>query len=108
MEVQNRPVYVSSNNNDTSTEFDVVLFTGRRWILTSSSAFNHTIADRTFYFQNMFHPYHVSDYTVAFVSGAVDVQRTNFGGIFDYGEGDCDNQATFTFNNGETVEITLN
>ena len=43
-----------------------------------------------------------------FVSGNVDVQRTNFGGLFDYGEGDCDNQATFTFNNGETVEITLN
>jgi len=43
-----------------------------------------------------------------FVSGSVDVQRTNFGGIFDYGEGDCDNQATFTFNNGNVVEITLN
>ncbi|WP_353779865.1 hypothetical protein [Winogradskyella sp. 3972H.M.0a.05] len=43
-----------------------------------------------------------------FVSGSVDVQRTNFGGLFDYGEGNCDNQATFTFNNGETVDITLN
>ena len=27
-------------------------------------------------------------------------KRTNFGGTFDYGNGDCDNQATFTFNNG--------
>ncbi|MDT0559367.1 hypothetical protein RM697_11940 [Ichthyenterobacterium sp. W332] len=43
-----------------------------------------------------------------FVSGTVDVQRTNFGGTFDYGEGDCDNQATFTFNNGTEVPITLN
>ncbi len=43
-----------------------------------------------------------------FVSGSVDVQRTNFGGTFDYGEGDCDNAATFTFNNGTEVEITLN
>lgn len=43
-----------------------------------------------------------------FVSGTVDVQRTNFGGVFDYGEGDCDNQATFTFNNGEEITITLN
>ncbi|WP_422107383.1 hypothetical protein [Winogradskyella sp.] len=43
-----------------------------------------------------------------FVSGTFDVQRTNFGGLFDYGEGDCDNQATFTFNNGTEVPITLN
>ena len=43
-----------------------------------------------------------------FVSGTFDVQRTNFGGIFDYGEGDCDNQALFTFNNGQIIEITLN
>ena len=43
-----------------------------------------------------------------FVSGSFDVQRTNFGGIFDYGDGDCDNQATFTFNNGTEIEITLN
>ncbi len=43
-----------------------------------------------------------------FVSGSVDVQRTNFGGTFDYGEGDCDNAATFTFNNGTEVDVTLN
>ncbi len=43
-----------------------------------------------------------------FVSGSFEVQRTNFGGVFDYGDGDCDNQATFTFNNGQEIEITLN
>lgn len=43
-----------------------------------------------------------------FVSGSVNVQRTNFGGTFDYGIGDCDNQATFTFNNGTMIEVTLN
>ena len=43
-----------------------------------------------------------------FVSGSFDVQRTNFGGVFDFGDGDCDNQATFTFNNGTEIPITLN
>jgi hypothetical protein len=43
-----------------------------------------------------------------FVSGSVDVERTNFSGVFDYGEGDCDNQATFTFDNGTVRDITLN
>ncbi|WP_229719597.1 hypothetical protein [Winogradskyella haliclonae] len=43
-----------------------------------------------------------------FVSGTVDIQRTNFGGIFDYGNGDCDNEALFTFNNGTEITITLN
>lgn len=43
-----------------------------------------------------------------FVSGAVDVERTNFGGTFDYGNGDCDNEATFTFDNGTEISITLN
>jgi len=43
-----------------------------------------------------------------FVSGTFDVQRTNFGGLFDFGEGECDNQATFTSNNGQEIEITLN
>jgi len=42
-----------------------------------------------------------------FVSGSVDVQRTNFGGTFDYGAGDCDNQATFVFNNGTMIEVIL-
>ncbi|TCK67378.1 hypothetical protein DFQ05_1152 [Winogradskyella wandonensis] len=43
-----------------------------------------------------------------FVSGTIDIQRTNFGGIFDYGTGDCDNEALFTFNNGTEIIITLN
>jgi hypothetical protein len=43
-----------------------------------------------------------------FVSGNVDVERTNFSGVLDYGQGDCDNQATFTFDNGEEVSVTLN
>ena len=43
-----------------------------------------------------------------FVSGSVDVQRTNFGGTFDYGNGDCDNQATFTTNSGNEIDIVLN
>jgi hypothetical protein len=47
----------------------------------------------------------ICDYVV---SGSVDVERTNFGGTFDYGVGDCDNQVTFTFNNGTVVDIILN
>ena len=43
-----------------------------------------------------------------FVSGTINVQRTNFGGVFDYGTGDCDNQAIFTLDNGTEVPITLN
>lgn len=43
-----------------------------------------------------------------FVSGTFDVQRTNFGGVFDFGNGDCDDQATFTFNNGTEIPIALN
>jgi len=43
-----------------------------------------------------------------FVSGSLNIQRTNFGGVFDYGDGNCDNQATFTYNNGQEIDITLN
>lgn len=43
-----------------------------------------------------------------FVSGSVDVERTNFSGVFDYGDGECDNLATFTFENGTIIDITLN
>ncbi|PTM02646.1 MAG: hypothetical protein DA407_15040 [Bacteroidetes bacterium] len=43
-----------------------------------------------------------------FVSGSIDVERTNFSGMFDYGSGNCDNQATFTFDGGTVVDITLN
>lgn len=43
-----------------------------------------------------------------FVSGTIDVVRTNFSGILDYGAGDCDNMAVFTFENGTTIDIILN
>jgi hypothetical protein len=44
-----------------------------------------------------------------FVSGSIDVERTNFSGVLDYGTGDCDNQATFTFDDtGDVIDITLN
>lgn len=43
-----------------------------------------------------------------FVSGTVNIQRTNFGGTFNYGDGNCDNQALFTFNNGTEIDIILN
>ncbi len=43
-----------------------------------------------------------------FVSGSIDIERTNFSGVLDYGEGDCDNLATFTNDNGNVREIILN
>lgn len=43
-----------------------------------------------------------------FVSGSIDIERTNFSGVLDYGNGDCDNQATFTNDNGNVRDIILN
>ncbi|RMZ50623.1 hypothetical protein EB822_07300 [Flavobacteriaceae bacterium PRS1] len=43
-----------------------------------------------------------------FVSGSVYIERTNFSGVLDYGDGDCDNLATFTHDNGNVREIILN
>lgn len=43
-----------------------------------------------------------------FVSGSVDIERTNFSGVLDYGDGDCDNLATFTNDNGNIRDIILN
>lgn len=43
-----------------------------------------------------------------FVSGSIDIERTNFSGVLDYGDGDCDNLATFTNDNGNVREIILN
>lgn len=43
-----------------------------------------------------------------FVSGTVKVERTFFEGIFDFGDGSCDNKAIFTFDNGRTINIVLN
>jgi len=42
------------------------------------------------------------------VKGSIDVERTNFSGVFNYGEGECDNMATFTFANGTVIDILLN
>lgn len=42
-----------------------------------------------------------------FVSGSINVERTHFSGVFDYGDGECDNQATFTFEDGTVRDITL-
>ncbi|PWK19144.1 hypothetical protein [Xanthomarina spongicola] len=43
-----------------------------------------------------------------FVAGSIDVERTFFGGILDYGDGACDNLATFTFTDGTVIDIILN
>lgn len=43
-----------------------------------------------------------------FVSGSIDVERTFFGGTLDYGEGVCDNLATFTFTDETVIDIVLN
>ena len=42
-----------------------------------------------------------------FVSGSMDVNRPNRSGVLDFGDGDCDNKATFTSDDGEVKEITL-
>lgn len=43
-----------------------------------------------------------------FVQGSVDIDWTNFAGVLDYGDGTCDNKATFTFDSGAVINITLN
>lgn len=43
-----------------------------------------------------------------FVSGSIDVERTFFGGVLDYGDGACDNLATFTFTDGTVIDIVFN
>lgn len=42
-----------------------------------------------------------------FVSGSIDVNKTNRVGTLDFGNGECDNQATFTSEDGTVTEITL-
>jgi hypothetical protein len=42
-----------------------------------------------------------------FVSGSIDVERTFFSGVLDYGEGTCDNLATFTFADGTVIDIIM-
>jgi hypothetical protein len=41
------------------------------------------------------------------VSGVVELQKNNTTGTLDFGDGSCDNVATFTNENGESREITL-
>ena len=41
------------------------------------------------------------------VSGTVRIDRSNVGGLMDFGDGSCDNLATFTTDDGEVIEITL-
>lgn len=43
-----------------------------------------------------------------FVSGSVDIEWPNVSGVLDYGDGPCDNLATFTFDTGGVIDITLN
>ncbi|MCF1190777.1 hypothetical protein LRR18_04200 [Mangrovimonas sp. AS39] len=42
-----------------------------------------------------------------FVSGSMDVQRPVLSGVFDFGEGDCDNLATFTLTDGTVIDVVL-
>jgi hypothetical protein len=42
-----------------------------------------------------------------FVSGSINVERTFYSGVLDYGEGTCDNLATFTFTDGTVIDILL-
>lgn len=42
-----------------------------------------------------------------FVSGSIDIDRPNRSGVLDFGDGECDNMATFTSDDGEIKEITL-
>jgi hypothetical protein len=41
------------------------------------------------------------------VSGTVELSHNGNTGVLDFGDGTCDNQATFTYPNGTVVEITL-
>ncbi len=41
------------------------------------------------------------------VSGIIEISKTNYNGTLDYGDGNCDNIATFTNDSGDQVEIKL-
>ncbi|MCX7547986.1 hypothetical protein OS188_08470 [Xanthomarina sp. F1114] len=43
-----------------------------------------------------------------FVRGSIDADLQLFDGVLDYGDGACDNLATFTFANGTLINIVLN
>lgn len=42
-----------------------------------------------------------------FVSGVIELKRSNYKGTLDYGNGECDDKAIFTSANGEEKEIKL-
>ena len=90
--------WVEGFGNDDFTD-DVFEITGH-WNATFLSGNTHTYQVIT--------PLRREVTCMHFVSGSVDVERTNFSGVLDFGDGTCDNQATFTFDNGEVVNITLN
>ena len=41
------------------------------------------------------------------VSGVIDLTKNDRHGILDFGDGECDNQATLTLDDGTVIEITL-
>lgn len=50
----------------------------------------------------------IKSYSCAYISqGSLDLQGTYLDGVLDYGNGNCDNQATYTHVNGQVFNITL-
>ena len=41
------------------------------------------------------------------VSGTIDLTKNDSHGILDFGDGECDNMATLTLDDGTVIEITL-
>ena len=76
-----RPIYVSEGEYDKSS-FDIIIFTGRRWIATKSNKLKDFIPNQmknqtnrqylADYFNNEFHGF-FSNYEIDYISGATDV-----------------------------------
>jgi len=77
---------------------NVFLFTGS-WTLT----FNDGIV----YSSNIIEPLRREMACRFIVNGIVEVQKLDMSGIIDFGDGSCDDIATFTDEDGVVVEITL-
>jgi hypothetical protein len=83
-QVYNRPVYTSpislEDEEESDDIIDIMIFTGNRWVLTSTSALKsfdasaNVIAQLESYFET-FHAYY-SNYTVSFISEAVYIDST--------------------------------
>lgn len=73
LHVYHRPVYFNGNEDGTS---DLIFFTGRRWVVTSSDSLMEKPqggrAELTSYFQEDFHA-HWSNYSISFLSEPVDI-----------------------------------